>query len=87
MVEFTKAELAKSGSPAPKLVITSAGISSPGDVAVDGSGDLWVPSAGKNSVIEFSRTELNKSGSLRPSLSIAGPATGLNWPWAVVIEP
>ena len=87
VVEFTKAELAKSGSPAPKLVITSAGISSPGDVAVDGSGDLWVPSVGKNSVIEFSRTELNKAGSLRPSLSIAGPATGLNWPWAVVIEP
>jgi hypothetical protein len=97
VVEFTKAELAKSGSPAPKVVISlpllSFGVSSgpltPGDVAFAPSGDLWVPNfdpAGF-SVLEFTRAQLAKSGSPTPALTIAGPATGLNSPWAVAIEP
>ena len=33
-----------------------------GDVAVDRSGDLWVPNAGNNVVIGFAKSQLAKSG-------------------------
>ncbi len=87
VVEFTEAELARSGSPAPKVVISSHGMISPGDVAVDSSGNLWVPSAGNNTVLEFTKAQVTKSGSPAPALTVAGPATELNWPWAVAIYP
>jgi hypothetical protein len=89
VVEYTQAQLgewASSGppGPAPKA---SAGINSPGDVAFDRSGNLWVPSAGKNAVIELSRSDITNSGSPAPTVTIAGPATRLDSPWAIAIEP
>ena len=90
VVEFTKAELAKSGSPAPKVVITSSKYNEPGDVAVSSSGDLWVPYFGgvpSFAVVEFTKAQLGKSGSPTPAVTIVGPDTGLNNPWAVAIEP
>ena len=86
VVEFTKAELARSGSPAPKAVISSSQNGTPGDVAVDASGDLWVPTM-QNAVVEYTKAQLTKSGSPAPALTIAGPTTKLNWPWAVAVEP
>lgn len=88
-VEFTKAQLAKSGLPAPRVVISSLSLASPGDVAVDSSGDLWVPnfSVDHFSVVEFTKVQVAKSGSPAPAVTIAGPSTGLNNPWAVAIEP
>ena len=89
VVEFTKAELARSGSPAPKVVISSSKYSAPGDVAVSSSGDLCVPYFGGTSwaVAEFNKAQLARSGSPTPAVTIAGPDTGLNNPWAVAIEP
>ena len=88
MVEFTKAELARSGSPAPKVVISSSRYS-PGDVAVSSSGDLWVPYFGGPgcAVAEFTKVQLARSGSPTPDVTIAGPDTGLNNPWVVAIGP
>jgi hypothetical protein len=85
--ELTKAQLTKSGSPAPKVVITSGSLSTPCKPTFDRSGNLWAANYNTTTVVEFTKAELAKSGSLPPSLTIAGPATGLNWPWAVVIEP
>ena len=92
VVEFTKEQLAKSGSPAPKVVISSSSYSAPGDVAVSSSGDLWVPYAASVlgeawAVVEFTKAQLTRSGSPKPTVTIAGPHTGLNGPWAVAIEP
>lgn len=87
VVEFTKVELARSGSLAPKVTLSSQAIDSPGDVAIDRADDLWVPSAGTNTVIGFTKNQLAKSGSPAPAFNIAGPATGLNWPWAIAAEP
>ncbi|MGO9581730.1 MAG: hypothetical protein ACLP36_02885 [Acidimicrobiales bacterium] len=92
VVEFTKEQLAKSGFPAAKVVISSS-YSSPGDVAVSSSGDLWVPYAqplvpgGPWAVVEFTKAQLTRSGSPKPTVTIAGPHTGLNGPWGVAIEP
>ena len=87
VVEFTKAQLAKSGSPAPHVTLTYRRLSNPGDVAVDLAGDLWVPSQADNLVVEFSKEGLAKSGSPAPARSITGPATSLNRPWAITVEP
>jgi hypothetical protein len=87
VVEFTKAELAKSGSPAPKVVLSSPALNQPGDVAFDPSGNLWVPNSGANTLIGFNRSQLAKSGSQPPAFNISGPSTGLDWPWAVATEP
>lgn len=87
VVEFTKSQLARSGSQTPKVVISSSVLNGSGDVAVSSGGDLWVPNSGNNTVVEFTKSQLAMSGSPAPALTIAGPATGLNWPWAVAIEP
>ena len=94
VVEFTKAQLAVSGSPRARVTITPKpsssepeGLSNAGGVAFDRTGDLWVPNAGANAMVELSKAQLAKSGSPEPARIIAGPATGLNWPWFVAIEP
>jgi hypothetical protein len=91
VVEFTKAQLAKSGERHASVTISSEplseGLVAPGDVAFDLTGDLWVPNSGNNAVVEFAKAQLAKSGSQRPAKIIAGPATGLNNPWSIAIEP
>ena len=87
MVEFTKAELVKSGSQAPRVDNSSMSLFKPGQLAVSASGSLWVPDAEANTLVEFARRQLVKSGFPSPVVTISGPATGLNWPWAVAIEP
>jgi len=86
VVEFTRKDLAKSGSPWPTVTLASPVFIEPGDVAIDRAGDLWVPTA-VNGVLGFTKDQLAKSGSPTPTFDIVGPATGLNWPWAVAIEP
>ena len=87
VVEFTQAQLVKSGSPTPRVTITSDYLANPGDVALDGAGDLWVPSAQDEAVVEFTKTQLVKSGAETPARIVFGPATRLSWPWAVAVEP
>jgi hypothetical protein len=62
-------------------------LTSPGDIAVDRSGDVWVPSAETKTVVKFTAAELAKSVS-QPAVTVAGPATGLiGWWAALAIEP
>jgi hypothetical protein len=86
-VEFTKAQLTKSGHKHPTVVLSSRKYSAPGDVAVSASGALWVPYMADKTVAGFTKAELSKSGSPAPHVAIVGPKTGLNWPWAVTVEP
>ncbi len=91
--EFTKAQLAKSGSPTARVTITPKpssdpdALNDPGDRAFDRTVDLWVPNAGVEAVVELTKAQLARSGSPVPARIITGPATRLNWPWSLAIEP
>jgi len=90
VVEFTKPELARSGSPVPQVTISANGsatnVNEPSGLAFDAAGDLWVVNGGNDTIVEFSRTELSTSGSPAPVRTIAGPRTALNYPAAIAIE-
>jgi secreted PhoX family phosphatase len=89
VVEYTRSELTKSGSPAPYLTISAnaslSNLNEPGSLAFDRSGDLWVVNA--STVVEFNKGQLTKSGSPAPMRTIAGPKTGLNCPSSIVVQP
>ena len=77
VTEYTKAELAASGSPAPRVTITNARLFADGGpygLAVDPSGDLWVegsPSANADAVCEYPKAQLAKPGPPAPRATIS----------------
>ena len=93
LVEFTKAQLSTSGSPAPAVTISSTAVGAAGSlwgpygVAVDPRGDVWVSNFNKPTTVEFDRDQLSASGSPAPLRTIAGPNTAMNWPSFVVLAP
>jgi streptogramin lyase len=93
LVEFTRAQLATSGSPTPAVTISSTTVGpyqslyGPYGVAVAPSGDVWVSNFNNNTAVEFGRDQLSQSGSPTPRRVIAGPHSGMNFPSFVVIEP
>jgi hypothetical protein len=93
LVEFTRAQLSRSGSPAPAVTISSTGVGATGSlwgpygVAVDLFGDVWVSNFNKPTTVEFGRSQLSMSGSPTPIRTIVGSGTGMNWPSFVVLAP
>jgi hypothetical protein len=94
LVEFTKAQLATSGSPTPAVTISSTDPGSasgslwgPYGVAVDHCGDVWVSNFNKPTTVEFGSDQLSTSGAPTPMRTIVGKRTGMNWPSFVVIAP
>jgi hypothetical protein len=93
LVEFTRAQLFRSGSPAPAVTISSTGVGAAGSlwgpygVAVDPFGDVWVSNFNKPTAVEYGRDQLFTSGSPTPLRTIVGPDTGMNWPSFVVLAP
>jgi hypothetical protein len=73
-VEFTRAQLAKSGSPVPQVTITNINQCS---VVFDPSGDLWEGSFG-DVVTDFTRAQLARSGSPTPQVTVTSGS--LNMP-------
>jgi ligand-binding sensor domain-containing protein len=69
--ELAKAKLAKSGSPAPEVTITSNSLSAPCKPTFDRSGNLWASSTGLDAVVEFAKAKLAKSGSPAPTVVIS----------------
>jgi hypothetical protein len=93
LVEFTKAQLATSGSPTPAVTISSTKVGAAGSLwgpyglAFTSSGDVWVSNYNKPTAVEFGRGQLATSGSPTPVRTIVGPKTGMNWPSYVVTVP
>jgi hypothetical protein len=92
LVEFTKAQLATSGSPTPAITIRSTkhgaagSLWGPYGVAIDPSGAVWVANFNKPTTVVYGGDQLSKSESLTPVRTIVGVNTRMNWPSYVVIE-
>ncbi len=77
VIEYTKAELSGSGSPAPRVNFTNAALfaaAGPAGLAVDPSGDLWVegsPSGSGDAVCEYPKSQLAKPGPPAPRATIS----------------
>ncbi len=77
VIEYTKAELSGSGSPAPRVNFTNAALfaaAGPAGLAVDPSGDLWVegsPSGSGDAVCEYPKAQLAKPGPPAPRATIS----------------
>jgi sugar lactone lactonase YvrE len=93
LVEFTKAQLATSGSPTPAVTISATKHGAAGSmwgpygVAIDPSGDVWVANFNKPTTVEYGRDQLATSGSPTPVRTIVGANTRMNWPSFVLIAP
>jgi sugar lactone lactonase YvrE len=74
IAEFTPSQLATGGSVTPQVTLT--GSATPGDLAFDGSGDLWVTGCGggcaTGDVVEYTPSQLSSSGSPSPTVTISG---------------
>ncbi|HXW79884.1 MAG TPA: hypothetical protein VEJ84_10320 [Acidimicrobiales bacterium] len=71
VTEYSRAQLAKSGSPTPYKTIRYSGLDGPGAVRFDHSGDLWVSNI--SNVVEFTKAELAKANPV-PSVVISSTA-------------
>jgi sugar lactone lactonase YvrE len=93
LVEFTRAQLATSGSPTPAISISSTNVGpyqslvGPYGVAVAPSGDVWVANFYNNTTVAYGRDQLSQSGSPTPRRTIVGSNSGMNYPSFVVVEP
>jgi sugar lactone lactonase YvrE len=72
LVEFTQAQLATGGAPAPTVTLTATAgsLDVPQALAFDRSGDLWVANATNSSVVEFTPSQLAASGAPVPKVTI-----------------
>ena len=88
LLEYARSGLA-GGPEAPAVTISadsSGSLNSPGGLAFDPSGDLWVANYGDDSLAEFAPAQLAVSGTLATS-AVAGPSTGLSTPLYVAVDP
>ena len=93
LVEFTRAQLRRSGAPTPAVTISTTAADASGTmfgpygVAVTPSGDVWVSNFNKPTTVEYGKYQLSRSGSPIPLRTIGGGATQMNWPSYVLVEP
>ena len=93
LVEFTRAQLRKSGAPTPAVIISTTAANSSGSmfgpygVAVTNSGDVWVSNFNKPTTVQYGKYQLFQSGSPVPQRTIGGGNTRMNWPSYVLVEP
>ena len=88
LLEYAKSDLVN-GAEVPAVTISPdawGSLNSPGGLAFDPSGDLWVANYGDNSLAVFAPAQLALSGSLA-TRAVAGPNTGLSTPQYVAIDP
>jgi hypothetical protein len=87
VLEFTKSQLAASGSPTPAVTLSnnSGSLDGPNGVAFDNAGDLWVANQLNSSAVEFTPSQLGASGSPVPARTISGGSTGISSPYVIAV--
>ncbi len=75
LVGFTPDQLTASGSPTPSVTISGNGngsLSSPGGLAFDSEGSLWVGNTNATTVVKYTAAQLAATGSPTPDVTISG---------------
>ena len=92
VIDFTRTQLATSGSPQPTVVLSpsgsgsSASLATPFGTAFDAAGNLWVENLGNSSVVSFPPSQLATSGDPVPAARLT-PSIGLEGPGDVAFDP
>jgi len=89
MVEFTPGQLARSGSPVPRVTISASNASLyyPYTPDFDSAGNLWVTNQFGNTIAEYTPAQLATSGSPIPNITIGANSGSLTGPVGSVFDP
>jgi sugar lactone lactonase YvrE len=84
--EFTASQLGSSGDKTPAVVLSanSGSLDSPGQLAFDHKGNLWVANAGNATVVMFAKKQLKTSGMPVPAVTLSSPA--FDEPWGLAFD-
>lgn len=84
LVRFDPAQLARSGAPAPAVVIS--GVGRPSAIAFDAAGSLWVADPRAATLSKYSVAQLLASGSPPPQVVISSPAGAISGPRGLAFD-
>jgi hypothetical protein len=75
IAEFSASQLTSGGSKLPTVLLSDDGsgtsLSSPAEVALDKSGNLWVANYGADTVVEYAKDQLTSSGNPAPTVKLS----------------
>lgn len=87
---LTSYPLAASGDASPGAIVASDGsgsLESPGEVALDAAGDLWVANFSTDSVVEYTKSQLAAGGDPAPAVTLTSDgSSSLDAPNGVVFD-
>ena len=88
VIEFTASQLVHTGSPAPNITLTAnaGSIDSPGHLAFDGSGNLWLANEGNSTVVQLGAGDITSSSSPSAAVVISANAGSLDAPVGLVFD-
>ena len=84
LVHYSASQLAKSGSPAPSVVIT--GIRQPTSLAFDVSGALWVTDLFANTISRYLPSQLLSSGEKQPAIVLSANGVSIAHPTGIAFD-
>jgi hypothetical protein len=88
IAEFTAGQLTTTSSQVPTVLLSDDGsgtsLDSPGQIAFDKRGNLWVPNYGADTVVEYAKGQLTNSGNPSPTVKLSSAI--FDGPWGEAID-
>lgn len=84
--EFAASQLGSSGAKTPTVILSDNGgsLDSPGQLAFDNGGNLWVANLGNDTVVKFGKRQLKTSGMPAPEVTLSSSA--FDQPWGLAFD-
>lgn len=87
LTKYTPDQLTSVGRPTPSVIITFSSITTPGGLAFDNSGALWVLGFVSSKLMKFNANQLTSSGSPAPVVNITANSGSLVIPGGMQFSP
>ena len=88
IAKFTAGELTSGGSKSADILLSDDGgctnLCSPGEIAFDQRGNLWVPNEDAKTVVEYAKDQLTSSGKPAPMVTLSSAI--FDAPWGAVFD-